>query len=54
MAINNKWHLQHKMPKNPTIDERIQWHLEHEKNCQCRPIPPSLRKKIKELGIANK
>lgn len=40
--INRKWHLAHPMPKNPTEEERLQWHLEHAKNCRCRPIPQSL------------
>jgi hypothetical protein len=33
MAINKEWHLQHPMPKNPTVEERILWHLEHKKYC---------------------
>jgi len=41
--INKEWHLQHKMPKCPTQDERIKWHVEHEKNCSCRPMPEKLR-----------
>lgn len=36
------WHLAHKMPKNPTLDERIVWHKEHQKYCGCRPVPKSL------------
>jgi hypothetical protein len=30
------------LPPNPTIDERIAWHLEHAKQCGCRPFPPRL------------
>ncbi|EKD44358.1 MAG: hypothetical protein ACD_71C00165G0002 [uncultured bacterium (gcode 4)] len=41
-AIN--WHVSHKMPKNPSIEERINWHREHQKFCACRPIPKSLEK----------
>lgn len=36
------WHLAHKMPKNPTLEERLAWHREHKKHCGCRPIPKSL------------
>ncbi len=43
MKINAKWHLENKMPKNPTLDERINWHIKHAKNCLCRPIPPKLQ-----------
>lgn len=43
MKINGKWHLGNRMPKNPIIDQRIKWYLEHAKNCACRPIPPKLQ-----------
>ncbi len=42
MKINREWHLNNNMPKNTTLEQRIQWHLEHEKNCKCRPIPAKL------------
>ncbi|HEX6977084.1 MAG TPA: hypothetical protein VF185_01830 [Patescibacteria group bacterium] len=46
MPINKNWHLKNKMPKNPTIKERIKWHISHAKNCDCRPIPPKLQELI--------
>ncbi len=39
MAINREWHEKHRMPKNATEMERMLWHKEHAKNCNCRPIP---------------
>lgn len=48
MAINKEWHLANKMPKNPTIDERMNWHLEHAKNCSCREMTEKLKQEIKE------
>lgn len=45
--INKQWHLANKMPKNPTLEQRIYWHTEHAKNCQCRPIPAKLAELIK-------
>ncbi|HSW88417.1 MAG TPA: hypothetical protein VLG12_04605 [Candidatus Saccharimonadales bacterium] len=45
--INREWHEENRMPKNPTIEQRIAWHTEHQKNCNCRPIPPKLQEKIK-------
>lgn len=42
MKINAAWHLTHKMPRNATVDQRIEWHLEHQKQCTCRSIPDSL------------
>lgn len=51
MKINKEWHQQNKMPKNPTFEEKLKWHLEHQKNCPCRPIPEKLLKKMKERKI---
>jgi len=46
--INRKWHLKNKMPKNPTQEQRIKWHIEHSKNCDCRKPTEKLQKEIKE------
>jgi hypothetical protein len=46
--LNKEWHLAHPMPKNATIEERIGWHLEHSKHCECRPIPEKLKAEIKK------
>ena len=34
------------MPKNPTREERLEWHMEHQANCSCRPVPDSLAAEI--------
>lgn len=31
MKINKEWHLKNRMPKNPTSEQRIAWHIEHKK-----------------------
>jgi hypothetical protein len=49
MQINREWHLNNKMPKNPTFEQSVQWHLEHEKNCQCRPIPAKLLEEMAKI-----
>jgi hypothetical protein len=46
MKINKEWHLKNRMPKNATFEERVKWHLEHIKNCACRPIPEQLRNEM--------
>ena len=51
MSLNKDWHLANKMPKKPTIDQRINWHLEHSKNCNCRPLDGKILKEIKKRGI---
>jgi len=40
--LNADWHRAHRMPKNPTLEQRLAWHKEHSQNCQCRPLPPNL------------
>jgi hypothetical protein len=36
MKINKEWHEKNKMPKKATLKEKIRWHEDHEKNCNCR------------------
>jgi hypothetical protein len=45
--INKAWHEVNKMPKNPTKEQRIYWHKEHAKHCQCWPIPANLLAEMK-------
>jgi len=49
--INREWHESHRMPKNATDEQRIAWHLEHSRNCTCRPIPDVVVKFMNEKGI---
>jgi hypothetical protein len=51
MNINKEWHVAHPMPKNPSVEQRIEWHVEHSKNCACRDIPPKLKVEIKKRNI---
>jgi hypothetical protein len=46
--LNREWHSSHRMPKNATLDQRIEWHLEHKKNCGCRGIPEKVKQEIKK------
>lgn len=46
MAINKEWHLAHKMPKNPTEEQRAKWHKEHAKHCECRAVSPKIQELI--------
>jgi hypothetical protein len=36
--INVGWHRANKMPKNPTPQQRLDWHVRHAKACACRPL----------------
>jgi hypothetical protein len=48
------WHKDHRMPKNATVEERIEWHLAHAKICACRPIPASVAKLIGQRALGSK
>ena len=50
--INAAWHLKNKMPQKATLEQRIKWHLEHAKNCECRPIPEKLLTEMKKRKIS--
>lgn len=49
--INKEWHLANKMPKNPTLDQRVQWHVEHAQNCKCRKLEGKILEEIQKRGI---
>lgn len=51
MTINKEWHQIHKMPLKATLEQRIEWHLEHHKNCLCMPIPEKLLTEMKNRNI---
>jgi len=48
MNLNKAWHKKHRMPKNPTLEQRIKWHQEHQKHCSCWPVPKKLQAVIKK------
>jgi len=50
MAINAEWHRKNRMPENATFEQRAKWHLEHAKNCACRPIAGKLKEEMKKKG----
>jgi hypothetical protein len=52
-TMNREWHRQHKMPERATEKERIEWHLEHAKNCTCRPAPKELLAKMEKQSEGN-
>jgi len=46
MKINKDWHDKHPMPSNASVDQRVEWHLLHSRECGCRPIPATLQREI--------
>jgi hypothetical protein len=51
MRLNKEWHLDNPMPVRPTMEQRIKWHVEHVKHCECRPIPAKLAEEMKKRGM---
>lgn len=49
--INRAWHQSNPMPKKATLDQRIQWHIEHARECHCLEIPESIQKELKKRKI---
>ncbi|MGZ4096645.1 MAG: hypothetical protein ACXVNQ_09755 [Bacteroidia bacterium] len=49
--INAEWHRKHKMPAHPSFEQRVKWHLVHQKHCSCRPIDGKLADEMKRRGI---
>ena len=48
--INAEWHVAHRMPKNPTPRQRLEWHLAHAKACSCRPLSPEMLASLKRAA----
>lgn len=50
--MNTGWHKLHPMPHHATTDQRIEWHLQHLKHCQCRTdLPQKIKEEIKKREI---
>ena len=50
--LNAKWHDAHPMPPRATMDQRIAWHVAHQKACSCRPIPAGVATAMTARGMA--
>lgn len=46
--MNRSWHMEHKMPTAASQKDRINWQLEHSRNCRCRPFPAKLLASLSE------
>ncbi len=51
MEINEAWHRANPMPKNPTPDQRVLWHVAHARNCRCREMPETIRIEAVRRGL---
>lgn len=40
--MNSEWHEKNHLPARTTLRQRTRWHLEHARECGCRPIPKAV------------
>lgn len=45
---NAEWHLKNKLPENPTLDQRVKWHMEHARRCPCPPLDEDMQEELKK------
>ena len=46
--MNREWHKKNPMPKNPTLAQRVSWHVVHKAECGCRKMPDSIAKLLEK------
>lgn len=49
--LNAEWHKNNRMPKNPSFEQRVQWHSEHVQQCACRKPTGAILEELKKRGI---
>ena len=49
--LRRAWHDAHPMPRNPTMAQRVRWHVAHAKACGCRKIPANVVRELATRGI---
>jgi hypothetical protein len=50
-TLNPEWHKLHRMPKNPTLDQRVEWHVAHMAHCACRKPTGRVREELIKRGV---
>jgi hypothetical protein len=48
MEINAEWHSKNKLPENPTLDQRVKWHIEHARHCSCHAADDDILEELKK------
>jgi hypothetical protein len=52
MALNAAWHRAHRMPPRPTPAQRLKWHDQHARHCDCRPFTAAMRARLERQVVA--
>jgi hypothetical protein len=48
MEINREWHSENGLPTNPTLDQRVKWHIAHARHCPCPPADGEILEELKK------
>ena len=48
MTVDVEWHSKNRLPDNPTLDERVRWHIEHARRCACNPSDGDILEELKK------
>jgi hypothetical protein len=51
MKLNKEWHEANPMPVRVGLEQRFEWHMQHQKACACRPMPSLLKKQAEARGL---
>jgi hypothetical protein len=46
--LNAEWHRAHRMPKNPTAKQRLEWHVAHAEACGCRELSAAMLRELRK------
>lgn len=49
--MNADWHRDHVLGSGASLDRRVSWHVQHAKECGCRPIPDPVRREIEARAL---
>jgi len=49
-TLNAEWHEANRMPKNPTLEQRVDWHAEHMAHCACRKPTGAILEELVKRG----
>ena len=48
--MNATWHHRHPMPEKPTPIDRLEWHLAHQRACDCRELTRAALEKLEQAA----
>jgi hypothetical protein len=49
--MNAEWHDVHVLGQGASMDRRVEWHLEHARECGCRAIPRTVVEELERRGV---